>query len=105
MDASNIAVVAIRPNPRLITGVLPARDFELVTRFIARNCGARSDCRNGTLSTLAFVQRVAELPAGPRAARSWPRYGHHTPIAATSVATLIAKLAAMPGARHSGPNR
>jgi hypothetical protein len=32
-------------------------------------------------------------------------YGHHTQIAPISVATLIAKVAAMPGARTIGPSR
>lgn len=31
-------------------------------------------------------------------------YGHHTQIAATSVALLTANVAAMPGARNAGPS-
>ena len=66
---------------------------------------SKGDSPQETIREGAKLASVLTLPAGPTAARSWPRYGHHTPIAATSVATLIAKLAAMPGARHSGPSR
>jgi hypothetical protein len=61
MDATNTAVVAIRPTPRLIGGALPARDFDLVANWIARNAEALIDYWNGTLSTVEFVQRMERL--------------------------------------------
>jgi hypothetical protein len=61
MDATNTAVVAIRPAPRLISGALAARDFDLVTNWIARNTEALIDYWNGTLSTVELVQRMVKL--------------------------------------------
>jgi hypothetical protein len=61
MDARNTAVVAIRPGPRLISGALSARDFDLVARWIAHNTGALIDYWNGTLSTVEFVRRMVKL--------------------------------------------
>jgi hypothetical protein len=62
MAATNIAVVAIRPAPRLISGAVPERDFDLVaTTWIARNAEAVIDFWNGTLSTVEFVQRMKKL--------------------------------------------
>jgi hypothetical protein len=61
MDATNTAVVAIRPAPRLISGALPARDFDRVASWIARNTEALIDYWNGTLSTVEFVQRMKRL--------------------------------------------
>jgi hypothetical protein len=61
MDARNTAVVAIRPRPRLISGALPTRDFDLVARWIARNANTLIDYWNGTLSTVEFVQRMVKL--------------------------------------------
>ena len=61
MGATKTAVVAIRPEPRLISGALPARDFDLVASWIARNTEALIDYWNGTLSTVEFVQRMERL--------------------------------------------
>ena len=63
MDATNTAVVAIRPEPRLISGALPARDFDRVANWIARNAEALIGYWNGTLSTVEFVQRMERLGA------------------------------------------
>ncbi len=61
MDATNTAVVAIRPTPRLIIGALSAHDFELVAKWIERNAELLIDYWNGTLSTVEFVQRMDRL--------------------------------------------
>jgi hypothetical protein len=61
MDLTNTAVVAIRPMPRLISGALPARDFDRVASWIVRNTEALLDYWNGTLSTVEFVQRMESL--------------------------------------------
>jgi hypothetical protein len=62
MNATNTAVVAIRPRPRLINGALSAGDFDLVARWITRNTELLIDYWNGTVSTVEFVQRMARLP-------------------------------------------
>ncbi len=61
MDAGNTAGVAIRPRPRLISGKLTARDFELVAGWIARNAEVLIDYWNGTLSTAEFARRMERL--------------------------------------------
>jgi hypothetical protein len=61
MDATNTAVVAIRSAPRLVSGALPAREFDLVSAWVARNAEALIDYWNGTLSTVEFVQRMQRL--------------------------------------------
>jgi hypothetical protein len=61
MDASNTAVVAIRRRPRLISGELTARNFDLVASWITRNAEALIDYWNGTLSTVEFAQRMEKL--------------------------------------------
>jgi hypothetical protein len=54
-DARNTAAVAICPVPRLNSGALPARDFDLVARWIAHNSEALIDYWNGALGTIEFV--------------------------------------------------
>jgi hypothetical protein len=61
MDASNTAVVAIRPEPRLVRGALSPRDFALVARWIADNTAALIGYWEGTLSTVEFVRRMRRL--------------------------------------------
>ena len=61
MDATNTAVVAIRPVPRLISGTLTARDFGHVAAWVVRNTEALLNYWNGTLSTVEFVQRMKRL--------------------------------------------
>ena len=61
MDASNTAVVAIRPRPRLVSGALTARDFDVVASWMARNAEALVDYWNGTLSTVEFARRMEKL--------------------------------------------
>ncbi|MGA3400124.1 MAG: hypothetical protein ABSC95_12965 [Acetobacteraceae bacterium] len=62
MDAGNTAVVAIRPQPRLMRGALPARDFALVARWVAGNTAALVGYWDGSLSTVEFVTRMRRLP-------------------------------------------
>jgi hypothetical protein len=62
MDAGNTAVVAIRPEPRLVRGTLPPRDFALVRWWIADNTAALVGYWDGTLSTVEFVTRMPQLP-------------------------------------------
>jgi hypothetical protein len=66
MDASNTAVVAIRPAPRLLTGALPPRDFALVAKWIDGNKAALIGYWDGTLSTVEFVKRMHPLSGADR---------------------------------------
>jgi len=62
MDASNTAVVAIRPQPRPVRGDLPSRDFQLVVQWIEANATALMEYWEGTLSTVEFAMRMQRLP-------------------------------------------
>jgi hypothetical protein len=64
MDASNTAVVAIRPQPRLVRGALAPRDFASVARWITTNAAALIGYWDGSLSTVEFVTRMQRLSAG-----------------------------------------
>jgi hypothetical protein len=61
MDPTNLAVVAIRPTPRVVLGPLAQRDFAPVAEWIALNEAALIDYRNGTLGTLEFAARLRRL--------------------------------------------
>jgi hypothetical protein len=62
MDATNIAAVAIRPVPRIVSGQLMARDFALVSSWIALNECALLAYWDGTLSTIELAGRLRRLP-------------------------------------------
>lgn len=66
MDASNTAVVAIRPTPRVVSGALPQRDFALVAQWITNNNAALIGYWDGTLSTVEFVGKMRPLPRAGR---------------------------------------
>jgi hypothetical protein len=61
MDPTNLAVVAIRPTPRVIHGPLPQSDFAPVAEWITLNKDALIDYWNGTLSTFELVARLRRL--------------------------------------------
>lgn len=63
MDAGHTAVVAVRPEPRLVSGALPARDFAPVARWVRINAEALIDYWDGTLSTVELVHRLRRLGA------------------------------------------
>ena len=63
MNATNTAVVAIRPQPRLVRGDLPPHDFRLVAQWIEANAAALIAYWEGTLGTLEFALRMQRLPA------------------------------------------
>ncbi len=60
-DPINLAVVAIRPSPRVVRGPLAQRDFAPVAEWIALNEAALIDYCNGTLGTLEFAARLRRL--------------------------------------------
>lgn len=61
MDGTNLAVVAIRPSPRVVHGPLAQNDFAPVAAWIALNEGALLDYWNGTLSTLEFGAKIRRI--------------------------------------------
>jgi hypothetical protein len=65
MDPSDLALVAIQPNPRVVRGPLAQSDFAPVAAWITLNEGALIDYWNGTLGTLEFVNRLRRLGGAP----------------------------------------
>jgi hypothetical protein len=65
MDPSNLAVVAIRPTPRVVHGPLAQSDFAPVAAWIELNEDALLDYWNGTLGTLEFAARLQRLGDAP----------------------------------------
>jgi len=61
MDGTNLAVVAIRPSPRVIHGPLPQSDFAPVAEWIVLNEDALIDYWNGSLSTVELGARLRRL--------------------------------------------
>ncbi len=61
MDADNTAVVAIRPEPRLLHGELSSRDLETVTRWIQLNADVLIEYWDGRASTVELVRRLRSL--------------------------------------------
>jgi hypothetical protein len=67
MDPTNLAVVAIRPTPRVVHGPLAQRDFASVAAWISLNEDALIGYWNGTLGTVEFassLKRLGDAPPG-----------------------------------------
>lgn len=64
MDMTNLAVVGIRPEPRLIKGRISTSEFELIARWIALNEDALLALWNGTIDGVEFGARLKKLPSG-----------------------------------------
>jgi hypothetical protein len=62
MDPSNLAVVAVRPVPRVIAGQLAAADFQRVVLWIAMNEAALLDHWNGLTDGMQLSQQLRRLP-------------------------------------------
>ena len=62
-DPSNLAVVAIRPTPRVVHGPLAQSDFAPVAEWIALNEAALINFWNGTLSTFELVGSLRQIDA------------------------------------------
>jgi hypothetical protein len=62
MDPSNLAVVAVRPVPRVITGHLSAADFQRVVLWIELNEAAILDHWNGLTDGVQLGQQLRRLP-------------------------------------------
>jgi hypothetical protein len=65
MDPSNLAVVAIRPVPRVVHGPLAQSDFAPVAEWITLNEAALLGYWSGTLGTVEFaasLRRIGDTP-------------------------------------------
>lgn len=62
MLPGNLATVAVRPAPRLLTGQLSAADLQLVSQWVALNEAALVDYWKYRISTPEFVRRLRKLP-------------------------------------------
>ena len=62
MDPTNLAVVAVRPSPRVIAGQLPAADLRAVAQWIALNEAAIIDHWNGLTDGVQLGQQLRRLP-------------------------------------------
>lgn len=65
MDGTNLAVVAIRPTPRVVHGPLAQNDFTPVAEWITLNKDALIGFWDGTLSTSELVARLRRLGETP----------------------------------------
>jgi hypothetical protein len=61
MDPSNLAVVAIRPTPRVVHGPLAQSDFAPVAEWIALNEAALIGYWDGKLSTFELVASLRRI--------------------------------------------
>lgn len=61
MDASNTAVVGVRPQPRVIAGQLSPQDFAAVGHWIVLNTDALVGYWDGRLSTVEFANRIRKV--------------------------------------------
>jgi hypothetical protein len=62
MDPGNLAVVAVRPVPRLISGSLSPADLQRVVLWIALNEAAILDHWNGLTDGAMLVRQLRQLP-------------------------------------------
>ncbi len=62
MLPGNLAVVAVRPSPRLVVGQLSPADLQAVSQWIVLNEAALVAYWEGTISTVELVRRLQRLP-------------------------------------------
>ena len=63
IDPGNLAVVAVRPAPRLVAGNLSSADLGAVRDWIQLNERALVDYWEYRISTAQFIQQLRRLPA------------------------------------------
>jgi hypothetical protein len=61
MDADDAAVVAVRPQPRLLHGDLPPGDLAAVLDWVARNAPALVAYWDGAIDTAEFIERLQRI--------------------------------------------
>jgi hypothetical protein len=59
---NDTASVAVRPQPRLVAGQLPAADLRLVSQWIELNRAVIVDYWDGAIFTDEMIQRLQRLP-------------------------------------------
>ena len=64
MLPGKLAVVAVRPMPRLVAGNLSPADLRAVSDWIRLNEAALLDYWEYRISTTQFIQRLRRLPSG-----------------------------------------
>ncbi|MBV8737247.1 MAG: hypothetical protein JO007_08315 [Alphaproteobacteria bacterium] len=62
MDPNNLAVVALRPTPRVVAGRLSAADLHAVSDWLRLNEAAVIDHWNAVIDGAELVQRLRRLP-------------------------------------------
>jgi hypothetical protein len=62
MDATNTAVIGVRPSPWLVAGHLAPADLRLVSAWIRLNEAALVDYWDFTIDTDEFLARLKQLP-------------------------------------------
>jgi len=62
MDPSNLAEVALRPQPHVVAGHLSAADLRAVSQWLALNEAAVLDHWNAAIDGVGLVQRLRRLP-------------------------------------------
>ena len=65
VNPSNMAVVGVRPVPRLVAGRLSPADQQLVFQWVALNTDVLVAYWEGQIDTSALVQRLKPLSAQP----------------------------------------
>ncbi len=63
MDLDNVAVVGIRPKPRLISGKLGADELALVLQWISLNSDALLELWEETIDSVELGRKLKKLPA------------------------------------------
>jgi hypothetical protein len=61
MDPTQTAVVAVRPQPRLVEGDLSREDFRLVAEWVRANAMPLIGYWDGQLSTVEFIQQMKRV--------------------------------------------
>jgi hypothetical protein len=62
MNVDNVAVVAVRPSPRIVAGHLSTEDERAVSAWIALNTGALVAYWDGDIDTMQLAQALVALP-------------------------------------------
>jgi hypothetical protein len=62
MDPGNLAVVAVRPTPRVVAGQLSADDLRAISQWLALNEAAILDHWNGLTDGVQLGQQLRRLP-------------------------------------------
>ena len=65
MNIANTAVVAVRPEPRVVAGQLTPEDAQAVAEWITLNADTLIAYREGRIDTAQMVRALKALPTAP----------------------------------------